>query len=374
MTAGGPNSWGSARRILCVRLDGMGDVLMTSPAIRAVKGEKARHITLLASPAAAAVAGMIPEIDDVIVYEAPWMKATPEGRHIGADLEMVERLLAGGFDAAVVFTVYSQNPLPAAFLCSLAGVPLRLAHCHENPYQLLTDWVPDPEPGKTMRHEVRRQLDLVGSVGLTSADERLSVAVPTEALRRVRALLGDLGVSEGRGWAVVHPGATAESRRYSVEGFAEAATRLVSEHGWDVVFTGTAAERGLVHEVRAAMGAPSFSVAGMLTVAELAALMEMSPVLIANNSGPVHLAAAVGTPVVVLYALTNPQHTPWGVPNRVLFHDVPCRFCYKSVCPEGHHHCLRLVPPDAVVRAVSELLDERTELGSGIGQDLLSRP
>ena len=178
----------------------------------------------------------------------------------------------------------------------------------------------------------------------------------------MRALLGDLGVSEECGWVVVHPGATAESRRYSVEGFAEAAARLVFEHGWDVVFTGTAAERGLVHEVRAAMDAPSFSVAGMLTVAELAALLEMSPVLIANNSGPVHLAAAVGTPVVVLYALTNPQHTPWGVPNRVLFHDVPCRFCYKSVCPEGHHHCLRLVPPDAVVRAVSELMDERTEL------------
>ena len=78
--------------------------------------------------------------------------------------------------------------------------------------------------------------------------------------------------------------------------------------------------------------------------------------LVSNNSGPVHVAAAVGTPVVDLYALTNPQHTPWGVPHRVLFHDVPCRYCYKSVCPEGHHDCLRRVPPKAVVEAALSLL------------------
>jgi ADP-heptose:LPS heptosyltransferase len=70
------------------------------------------------------------------------------------------------------------------------------------------------------------------------------------------------------------------------------------------------------------------------------------------------VAAAVGTPVVDLYALTNPQHTPWGVPSRVLFHDVPCRFCLKSVCPAGHHNCLRLVAPERLVAAVLDLLAE----------------
>jgi ADP-heptose:LPS heptosyltransferase len=95
-----------------------------------------------------------------------------------------------------------------------------------------------------------------------------------------------------------------------------------------------------------------------LSLTELTALLEMAPLLISNNTGPVHMAAAVGTPVVDLYALTNPQHTPWGVPNRVLFHDVPCRICYKSICPEGHHHCLRLVEPETVVQAALELLRE----------------
>src|SRR5256885_14547893 len=105
------------------------------------------------------------------------------------------------------------------------------------------------------------------------------------------------------------------------------------------------------------MGTPSCSVAGSLDLAELAALLARSDLLVANNTGPVHLAAAVGTPVVALYALTNPQHTPWMVPSRVLSHEVPCRNCYKSVCPEGHHDCLRRVPPGDVVRAAVELMD-----------------
>jgi ADP-heptose:LPS heptosyltransferase len=77
---------------------------------------------------------------------------------------------------------------------------------------------------------------------------------------------------------------------------------------------------------------------------------------VANNSGPAHLAAAVGTPVVDLYALTNPQHTPWLVQARVLSHDVPCRNCQQSVCKQAHHPCLRGVEPQQVAQAARELM------------------
>jgi ADP-heptose:LPS heptosyltransferase len=124
-----------------------------------------------------------------------------------------------------------------------------------------------------------------------------------------------------------------------------------------VVFTGGRSEVDTIEGIRLGMGEePSLSLAGQLDLGELAALIARAPLLVSNNTGPVHVAASVGTPVVDLYALTNPQHTPWGVPNRVLNHDVPCKYCYKSLCPEGHHDCLRLVTPGQVVEAAIELL------------------
>ena len=178
----GLDDWSDAERILCVRLDALGDVLMTTPALRALKETRlGRRITLLTSPAGAEAAELIPSVDEVIVYAAPWMKATSPRADSRADHALIRRLHDARFDAAAIFTVYSQNPLPAAMLCTLAGIPLRLAHCRENPYQLLTHWVPDPEPEHLLRHEVRRQLDLVRSVGYQIPDERMALEVPSGA-------------------------------------------------------------------------------------------------------------------------------------------------------------------------------------------------
>jgi ADP-heptose:LPS heptosyltransferase len=200
-----PEDWSHIEHILAVRLDALGDVLMTTPALRALKESRpGRTLTLLTSPAGAEVASLVPEVDDVTIYEAPWMKATPPRPDSTADYTMADHL-RGRFDAAVIFTVYSQNPLPAAFLCYLADIPVRLAHCHENPYQLLTHWVPDPEPAGGVRHEVRRQLDLVATVGGRTGDERLSLRIPEAARGRVARLLREAGVDVDRPWVVIHP-------------------------------------------------------------------------------------------------------------------------------------------------------------------------
>ena len=217
----GPDDWSGAERVLCVRLDALGDVLMTTPALRALKEAlPGRRITLLTSPAGAESAALIPSVDEVIIYAAPWMKATSPRADSRADHALIRRLHDARFDAAAIFTVYSQNPLPAATLCTLAEVPLRLAHCRENPYQLLTHWVPDPEPEHLLRHEVRRQLDLVRSVGCQISDERMVLEVPSVARMRVLGQLQRLGVDPRSAWVVIHPGATAPSRRYPPEQFA----------------------------------------------------------------------------------------------------------------------------------------------------------
>ena len=346
--------WTRAANVLCVRLDSIGDVLMTGPALRALRETSpARRITLLTSRAGAEAAALMPEIDETIVYAAPWMKTERES-HPASDLEMAELLRGRGFDAAAIFTVYTQSPLPAALLCQLAGIPLRLAHCRENPYLLLTNWMPETEPEGGVRHEVRRQLDLVAGVDAHGADERLAIEVPQPSRDRVEGRLEQLGLAPGGRWVVLHPGSTAESRRYPAEGWAQVC-RILSDEGLTVLLSGTGREAELAAGVRRAAGAGAL-VTDLPELADFAALLHAAPLLLAGNTGPVHVAAAVGTPVVDVYALTNPQHTPWATPSRVLFHDVPCRWCYRSICPEGHHRCVRGVSPQEIVAAALSLL------------------
>lgn len=353
----GTRGWPRAERVLCVRLDSMGDVLMTTPALRALRhGAPARRLTLLTSRSGAAVAPFVPGVDETLVFDAPWMK--PPGSAPQQDLNLVEELRQRRFDAAVIFTVYSQSPLPAAYLCYLAGIPLRLAHCRENPYWLLTDWVPDPEPSERIRHEVRRHLDLAATIGCRADDERLCFTIPPRARASAQRVLAEAGIADCATLIVVHPGASAASRRYPALRYAQAMDLILQRFPEAaVIYTGSADEAPLVESIRRAMVRVSHSLAGQLDLAELGALLERASLLVANNTGPVHIAAALGTPVVDLYALTNPQHAPWQVRSEVLFRDVPCRFCYRSVCPAGHHDCLAGVEPQAVAAAAERLLN-----------------
>jgi lipopolysaccharide heptosyltransferase II len=356
------SDWAAAKNVLCVRLDNLGDVLMTTPAIRALRQSAAgRRVTLLTSKSSAALAPYVPDIDEVIAHDAPWV-SHPGELPLEAERELLPQLEARRFDGAVIFTVYSQSALPAALFCRLAGIPLRLAHCRENPYRLLTHWVPEPEPQRLVRHEVRRQLDLVASVGCRTEEERLAFRLTNDDRLRAVGKLRAIGVDTERPMAVIHPGASAASRRYPPESFAAAARALAARSGCQLVFTGSREEAILIRRIRHSVRA-SHSLAGKLDLGELAAVISLASLLISNNTGPVHIAAAVGTPVVDLYALTNPQHGPWMVPHRLLYRDVPCKFCYKSVCPQGHHDCLRQVAPSEVAAAALELLAER-EYGS----------
>jgi lipopolysaccharide heptosyltransferase II len=361
LQAGRRPSWQEARRILCVRLDSLGDVLMCTPAMRALRNARTgRSITLLTSPSGAAAAPYLPEVDEAIVFEAPWMKASGAASQY-AGLNFINFLAGRGFDAAVVFTTYTQSALPAALMCCLAGIPLRLAHSRENPYHLLTDWAADPEPDGMVRHEVQRQLDLVRRIGARPKELKLSFTPPPADLAAVRARLDAAGIAATQPWLLLHPGASAASRRYPARHWARAIRLLAERSRLPLVLTGAPEEAALIEGIRASCGVKTHSFAGQLGLGELGAALRLAAVAVTNNTGPAHIAAAVGTPVVDLYALTNPQHTPWAVKSRVLFQDVPCRFCYKSACPVGHHVCLTGVAPERVADAVLDLLQHRVK-------------
>ncbi len=141
-----------------------------------------------------------------------------------------------------------------------------------------------------------------------------------------------------------------------------------------MVFVGDDGDRALVAKARAAMaGTRCIDVAGRLPVGALGAAIEGADLLLGNNSGPMHMAAALGVPVVSLYALTHPQHTPWQVPARVLNYPVDCRHCLRSVCPLATQDCLQRVSEVQVVAAALDLLHQTQRTAQGAPQRTTER-
>lgn len=358
--------WLEAQRILAVRLDNLGDVLVTTPALHAIKASLPHaRLTLLASPVGAQVARLNPDIDDLIVYEAPWMDPWHK---LPQDSQREQKTIAtiqeSHFDGAIIFTSFHQSSLPAAYLCYLAGIPLRVAASIDGPGSLLTTRHKHPE---RMMHEVQRGLDLVSSIGLETGDLDLVLRVPENARRQLAALLSEQDIDLSRQLVVVHPGCSMPARTYPWEMYAQVVDQLVERLGATVALTGTTDEQALVDRVlgrlRRHTRRATLALAGALSFEQFCALIEAADLTITNNTGPMHISAAVKTPVIALFALTNPpaQWGPWRVPHRQLYHDVACRICYSRVCPYGHE-CLRLVSPKMVLDAATELL---VEVGTG---------
>lgn len=354
--------WHAARRVLAVRLDNLGDVLLTTPALRAISESlPGVEVTLLASPVGAQVGWLQPDLAGVIVAQVPWVDPWQRLPHDSArERHLIETLRAGGFDAAIIFTSFRQSPLPAAYLCYLADIPLRLAATTDGAGSLLTT---RHRPPARLGHEVEGGLDLVSAMGLATADDRLVLVLPPSAHTAARDWLIDMVNARGP-LIVIHAGCTMPARTYPWDGYVAIADTLVAELGATIVLTGDASERESLERIAGHLAPATRRAtgvcAGLLPFPVFCALIAAADLTITNNTGPMHIAAAVGTPVVALFALTNPpeQWRPWRVPHRLLYHDVPCRICYSRACPCGHE-CLRLVTPAMTVAAATCLLAER---------------
>lgn len=341
----------SRARVLAIRLDTIGDVIMTTPALGAMVDAGA-EVTLLTSTYAAPLAPMLGYLDGVVTLDVPWMK--PAERHLvpaSAHLRVLDGLRARRFDAAVVFTVSTQNPACAAYLAYLCGVPRVVSHVGGKLYGLVTEPVEDSDAIVEPRHEVVRQLDLAAAAGFPTNRTALRLDIPPPA-RAVRSVLERVG---GGPWCLIHPGATAPSRRYPEAQWAEVCD-LLGEAGVPAVLAGGRQDRHRCAEIAALSRANPMRVDGRLTLPEFAALMKAAPVAVTCNSAASHIAAAAVTPVVTLYAGTNSQHAPWSPVATVLRHETPCAWCFSSVCPHGTPVCTASIGPETVARAALERL------------------
>lgn len=350
--AGPPVDWDGVRRVLVIRPDNLGDVLMTGPALSALRrAVPEARIELLASPAGAAAAPLLPWLDDVLVESVSWQRlgADPAAGDRSADSELVRELAHRRYDVALVLTSFSQSPWPAGYVCQLAGVPVRAGMSKEFGGAALTHWVPSP-PDEL--HQVDRALHLLARLGVAETGTALEVTVPPAAEAAARAALGPAARWP---YAVLLPGASCSARCYPVQRYHTVA-RLLADAGITVVAAGTAKEQALVE--RAVNGVPGgLALAGVLDVPALAALLAGARVVVTNNSGGAHLADAVRAPVVVLFAGTEQveQYQPRSTTAEVLTVPVSCAPCRQLSCPFGLP-CLDL-PPETVAAVALRLAD-----------------
>jgi ADP-heptose:LPS heptosyltransferase len=336
-----------SRTVLVVRLDSMGDVLAAGPAVRAV-ASGADRVVMLAGPIGADAARMLPGVCDVVVFDCPWIGRPAAAVDRSAIGETIDELSKIGIDEAIVLTSFHQSPLPTALLLRLAGIPVVSASSVDYPGSLLDRRLPEPAD----LAEPLRMLEIVRGAGFELPEEddgHLAVRWPLPA--------ADPAWNLQQRYLVAHPGTAAPARAYPAELWAAAVHQLALS-GWQVVLTGADSERSLTAGVAlaAAAGDQVLDLGGRLELDQLAAVLSRAQAVVVGNTGPAHLAAAVRTPVVSLFAPVVPAQrwVPYGVPVVVLGdQQAACRDTRSTVCPIEGHPCLSSVTAAQIVQAVA---------------------
>lgn len=344
------------------RLDGMGDVLLAGPAIRAVAygsrpgGGTPNDVIVLCGPEGEAAASLLPGTLEVYSWNCPWIvKPAPAVER--AQLEVLTAFVRDSrVDEAVILTSFHQSPLPLALLLRLAGVDRITGASTDYAGSLLDVRLRPGEDFLEDQPEAERALGIAEAAGFRlppGDDGRLRVQGYPDA----RPLVG-----EGP-YVVVHPGAAAPSREWPPLHHA-AAVELLEGAGHRVVVTGGRKETRLTATVA---GPSALDLGGHTDLKTLAGVLAGADALVTGNTGPAHLAAAVGTPVVCLFSPVVPavRWAPYGVPLEILGDQTaPCRLSRATECPVAGHPCLSSVTPEQVLDAVERLISGVSSLST----------
>lgn len=349
--------------MLVVRLDSDGDVLLAGPAVRAVAAG-ADEVIAVVGPRGRQAAGLLPGVDAVAVWRCAWVDPDPPPVTRQETAALVDALAALAADEAVILTSFHQSPLPTALVLRLAGLRRITAASVDHPGSLLDGRL---RPGDPRRDgtvdlpddlpEPERALAIAGRAGHTlppGDDGRLAVTVDADARREAADALAAHDVTGD--YVVLHPGASVPARAWSPHRAAEGVAALAAA-GHRVVVTGAPGEAALTAEVA---GRAGVDLGGRTGFGALAAVLAGARAVVVGNTGPAHLAAAVGAPVVSLFAPVVPPErwAPYGV-RQVLLGDqgAPCRGTRARTCPVPGHPCLDGIRGADVVAAVAALID-----------------
>jgi len=330
-------------RILIVRTDRIGDVLLSTPVVEALRLKyPGAHIAMLVSGQTKEILEGNPFLNEVLVDEGD--KAS----------RLAQRLKAKKYDAAVLL-----HPTPRlAWALSRAKIPIRVGTGYRGYSFLFSKRV--YEHRKTAeRHELEYNLSLAGALGATIKDPEPKIFLSSEDRAWAKERLAKAEVKEGEKLVGIHPGSGGTARDWKPERFGELGERIQKEIGARAVVTGVEAERDLANIVASRMSRTPVMIIGETNLKRLTAVLEQEMAFVSNSTGPMHLAAAVGTKVVTIFPpirTCSPRRWgPWGKGHKVILPIVPeCRKCVGTKC--RYCDCMDMITVDEVFKAVKEAL------------------
>ena len=347
------------RRALVIKLRHHGDVLLTAPVFSVLK-QAAPHIEIdaLVYADTAEMLTLHPDIRQVHTIDRKWKQLGALGQ-LRAEWSLLQTLRQRGYDLVIHLTEHRRG----AWLARAVGARWAVAPkvkgrggFWNNSFSHFVE-----APRNALRHTVERNLDALRRIGIypAPADRRLSLVAGAVADSRVAGLLAGYGLPE-KGFVHVHPASRWHFKCWTADGMAAVIAQLQAA-GWPVVLTAAPdpAELAMVDAIQARLEKPAVSLAGQLSLKELAAVLSRAKVFLGVDSAPMHMAAAVGTPVVALFGPSGDKEWgPWGVPHQVIAsQNHPCRPCGIDGCGGGKvSDCLVALSAEQVVAAVKALL------------------
>ena len=346
------------KRILVIRLDRIGDVVLSTPVLQALRQQYPHaFIAMMVRPACEEVVQGNPYLNEVILYEK-------DGAHrsVMATIQFARRLRRYEFDTALVLHPSNRSH----WIPWLARIPVRIGYDRKSGWLLTHRLLHRKQEGS--KHEAVYTLELLAPLGMTLPENpRPVVLILPRAAKRVGTLLAEHAIQSTDRLVAIHPSASCVSKRWMPKRFAEVADHLITNDGVRICVVAGPDDACFADQVVSAMQHPVANFAGRLGVAELAALLHRCQLLISNDSGPVHIAAAVGTPVVDIFGrnqrgLSPQRWGPLGAGHVILHKEVGCVTCLAHKC-DIEFLCLTSLTVEEVYQAVVNVLTRRAQRG-----------
>jgi heptosyltransferase-3 len=330
--------------ILIIKLRYIGDVLLATPTVRAIKAVRPDvRVTMMVNRGTEDVLSGNPDMDEIVILDKG---------SLAAQWRFIAGFRRRRFDTVIDLTDGDRS----AFLSWISGAPVRIGFNDEHRWRgRCYTQVIQPVPG--MRHRIDRDLEVLKPINIQAGSKDLQLWLTPEEEDSADQLLDQLGVQRSQSIVMLQPGARYWFKAWPPERFAELADRLMSQYGCQVLIGGSDQDIDLAQQIQQMAKSRPIIMAGRTTIKQFAAIAKKSALFVGSDSGAMHIASAVSTPVVALFGPSSPREWgPRGGPVEVLYKGLDCRSCFHPTCTRGEENCMRLIAVDEVMSASGRLM------------------